>query len=170
LEFESTILTFRLLRTTVFGPNNTTSKWLAGLRSEDFPGNTTGEQLAYAARSIKAGILSPAAVVASTNPAFPGYIPFATKEMIEQAHKLGVAVKPWTVSYEESCSFVHIVECKQVNRLNIAEQLLDWGVDGIITDYPTQVRRMVEQRGGNVFPAFSKSLVMSCLKNHVQTV
>jgi hypothetical protein len=59
---------------------------------------------------------------------------------------------------------------KQVNRLNIAEQLLDWGVDGIITDYPTQVRRMVEQRGGDVFPAFSKSLVMSCLKKHVETV
>lgn len=59
---------------------------------------------------------------------------------------------------------------EQVNSLNIAEQLLDWGVDGIITDYPTQVRRLVEQRGGDVFPAFSKSLVMSCLKEHVQTV
>jgi len=88
----------------MFGPNNTTSKWLAGLRPEDFPGNTIGEQLAYAARFIKAGILSPAAAAAGTDPALPGYTPFATKEMIEQAHKLGVAVKPWTVSYQEPCS------------------------------------------------------------------
>lgn len=88
----------------MFGPNNTTSKWLAGLRLEDFPGDTTGEQLAYAARFIKAGILSPAAIAAGTDPALPGYTPFATKEMIEQAHKLGVAVKPWTVSYRELCS------------------------------------------------------------------
>jgi len=62
------------------------------------------------------------------------------------------------------------LNAKQVNRLNIAEQLLDWGVDGIITDYPAQVRRLVGQRGEDVFPAFSESLVMSCLKKHVQTV
>lgn len=62
------------------------------------------------------------------------------------------------------------LNAKQVNRLNIVEQLLDWGVDGIITDYPTQVRRLVGQRGGDVFPAFSECLVMSCLKKHVQTV
>ena len=104
LGVEYTILTVRFLSSTIFGPNNTTSKWLAGLRPDDFPGNTAGEQLAYAARSIKAGILSPAAVAAGTDPAFPGYIPFATKEMIEQSHKLGVAVKPWTVSYQEPCS------------------------------------------------------------------
>lgn len=84
----------------MFGPNNTTSKWLAGIRPDDFPGNTAGEQLAYAARFIKAGILSPGAVEAGTDPAFPGYIPFTTKEMIEQAHKLGVTVKPWIVSYQ----------------------------------------------------------------------
>ena len=100
LEFEYRILTVRLLRTTVFGPNNTTSKWLAGLRPEDFPGNTIGEQIAYAARFIKAGILSPAA---GADPALPGYTPFTSKEMIEQAHKLGVAVKPWTVSYQKPC-------------------------------------------------------------------
>ena len=62
------------------------------------------------------------------------------------------------------------LNAKQVNHLNIVDQLLDWGVDGIITDYPTQIRRLVEQRGEDVFPAFSDSLVMSCLKKHVQTV
>jgi len=28
----------------------------------------------------------------------PNYVPFTTKEMIDQAHKLGMRVKPWTVS------------------------------------------------------------------------
>ena len=96
-----TILTVLSPRTTTFGPNNTTSKWLAGLRLDHFPGNTVGEHLAYAAGSIKAGILSPTAVAAGTDPALPGYIPFTTKEMINQAHKLGVAVKPWTVSFRD---------------------------------------------------------------------
>ena len=37
--------------------------------------------------------------------------------MVDEAHGLGVKVKPWTV-----------------NRLNIVEQLLDWDVDGVISD------------------------------------
>ena len=32
-------------------------------------------------------------------------------------HRLGLAVKPWTV-----------------NRLNVADRLVTWGVDGLITD------------------------------------
>jgi hypothetical protein len=63
-----------------------------------------------------------------------------------------------------------MLNAKQINGLNTAEQLLDWGVDGIITDYPAQVRRLVEQRGEGVFPGFSKSLVMSCLEKHVQKI
>jgi len=53
--------------------------------------------------------------------------------------------------------------------MNVAAQLLDWGIDGIITDYPAQVRRLVEQSGRPVAPQFSEKLVMSCLKKHVQT-
>ena len=57
----------------------------------------------------------------------------------------------------------------KVDRMNVAAQLLDWGIDGIITDYPAQVRRLVEQSGRPVAPQFSEKLVMSCLKKHVQT-
>ncbi|PPQ92707.1 hypothetical protein CVT25_014014 [Psilocybe cyanescens] len=140
---EPKILTAALIDdTTAYGANNNTSVWLGGLRLEDFAGETTGEKIAYAAKSIKASIVSPGAYSSEgtgSDPSDAGYVPFATKDMISKAHKLGLLVKPWTI-----------------NRLNIAEQLLDWGVDGIITDYPSNVRRLVEQRGEPVAPVFSK--------------
>ncbi|KAF9568528.1 PLC-like phosphodiesterase [Agrocybe pediades] len=140
-------------RTTVFGANNSTSAWLAGLRVQDFPGETTGQQIAYAAKSINADIVSPAAVQSGTDPKSSNYVPFTTKEMIDQAHQLGMRVKPWTV-----------------NRHNIAEQLLDWGVDGIITDYPEATRRLIQSRGLVVAPKISKKKVFECLNKHVQRV
>ncbi|KDR84848.1 hypothetical protein GALMADRAFT_233276 [Galerina marginata CBS 339.88] len=141
---------------TATGEKNGTSPWLGGLRLQDFPGNTTGQQIAHAAKSIKASIVSPVAISSAgtgIDPTDPGYVPFATKDMIEQAHELGLTVKPWTV-----------------NRLNIVSQLLDWGVDGIITDYPAQVRRLIKERGQAVAPTFSKKRVLQCLKEHVQKV
>lgn len=42
-----------------------------------------------------------------------------TETMIKQAHALGIKVIPWTVNTKEEI-----------------EQLISWGVDGIITDYP----------------------------------
>jgi hypothetical protein len=107
-------------RTTLFGPNGTTSPWLAGLRLDSFPGPSTSEQLVQAAASIGADVLSPQAVSGDSpvpDPSQPGYIPFTDKPMIDEAHKLGLTVKPWTI-----------------NRLNIASQLLEWGTDGIITN------------------------------------
>jgi hypothetical protein len=52
-----------------------------------------------------------------------------------------------------------------VNELNIAEQLVDWGVDGIITDYPSQMRRYVQQRGESVAPKYPKRRVLECLNS-----
>ncbi|KAF8905444.1 PLC-like phosphodiesterase [Gymnopilus junonius] len=141
---------------TAFGKDNETSAWLAGLRLEDFPGEDIGQKIAYAAKSINANILSPTATSSqgtAIDPIDEGYIPFTTREMIERAHDLGMAVKPWTV-----------------NRHNTVAQLLDWRVDGIITDYPTQVRRLIELRGGSVAPSFSKKRVLRCLKQHLQRV
>ncbi|KAF8168246.1 PLC-like phosphodiesterase [Crassisporium funariophilum] len=139
---------------TVVGPDNTTSQWLAGLRVEDFPGATIGIKIANAAKSIGASVLSPAAVSSAgtgIDPTEPGYLPFTTKDMIGQAHELSMVVKPWTV-----------------NRMNIAEQLLDWEVDGIITDYPSMMRRFVQQRGKSVGPKFPKARVLDCLDKHLQ--
>ena len=83
----------------------------------------------------------------ANDPADAGYLAFTTKEMITAAHGLGLLVKPWTV-----------------NRLNIAEQLLEWGTDGIITDYPEQVRRLAEHKGKKVAPKFSSERVHKCFK------
>jgi hypothetical protein len=57
-----------------------------------------------------------------------------------------------------------------VNRLNVAEQLLDWGVDGIISDYPGQLRNRVEQKGLAVAPIFPKQRVLDCLAKHLEMV
>ncbi len=53
-----------------------------------------------------------------------------TPEMIAEAHELGLPVIPWTV-----------------NTTADMERLMDLGVDGIITDYPTRLRTLMEERG-----------------------
>ncbi|RDV08565.1 glycerophosphodiester phosphodiesterase [Arthrobacter sp. RT-1] len=53
-----------------------------------------------------------------------------TAEMIAEAHELGLPVIPWTV-----------------NTTADMEHLMDLGVDGIITDYPTRLRTLMEERG-----------------------
>jgi glycerophosphoryl diester phosphodiesterase len=53
-----------------------------------------------------------------------------TPAMIAEAHELGLPVIPWTV-----------------NTTADMERLMDLGVDGIITDYPTRLRTLMEERG-----------------------
>ncbi|SDL76251.1 glycerophosphodiester phosphodiesterase family protein [Arthrobacter sp. ok362] len=53
-----------------------------------------------------------------------------TPEMIADAHKLGLPVIPWTV-----------------NTTADMVRLMDLGVDGIISDYPTRLRTVMEERG-----------------------
>lgn len=93
---------FEVYRTTAFGPDNSTSKWLAGLRIHDFPGANVGVKIANAAASIRAGILSPDAslsVETGLDLSDPTYIPFAAvKDMIRRSKELRMDVKPWTVS------------------------------------------------------------------------
>lgn len=134
-------------------PDNSTSPWLAGLRLDQFPGLSTEAQIARAAHQIGADILSPTAetsVSPSPDPAMMGYVPFTTKDMVDEAHRLGMTVKPYTV-----------------NRLNIVEQLLSWGVDGIITDYPNVVRRWAKQQGLPVAPKYPKQRVLACLHKNM---
>jgi glycerophosphoryl diester phosphodiesterase len=49
---------------------------------------------------------------------------------VRQAHADGLRVVPWTV-----------------NRPEDWQQLLDWGVDGITTDYPDRLAAFLCQRG-----------------------
>jgi len=138
---------------TAYMPDNSTTPWLAGLRLDAFPGSTLGHQVVQAAQAIGADILSPSATSfysPVSDPFTNGYLSFITKEMVDEAHKAGMPVKVWTV-----------------NRLNIAEQMLDLNVDGIITDYPSVVRRLAKQRGLSVAPKYPKQRVLSCLETHL---
>ena len=88
-----------------FGPDNSTSNWLAGLRLDAYNG-TTGQQVAEAAHAIDADILSPAGVShlsKSVDPNIDGFLYFTTEDMIVKAHELGLQVKPWTVSSDKFC-------------------------------------------------------------------
>ncbi|MDF9751585.1 glycerophosphodiester phosphodiesterase family protein [Arthrobacter sp. ES3-54] len=53
-----------------------------------------------------------------------------TPGMVAEAHELGLPVIPWTV-----------------NTTADMTRLMDLGVDGIITDYPTRLRTVMEERG-----------------------
>lgn len=53
--------------------------------------------------------------------------PYVTAELIEEAHRAGVAVNTWTVD--------------DPDRM---EQLVEWGVDGIVTNVPDVARSIVD--------------------------
>jgi glycerophosphoryl diester phosphodiesterase len=50
--------------------------------------------------------------------------------LVKEAQGLGLQVIPWTV-----------------NQKPQMERLMDWGVDGIITDYPDRLRAVMLQKG-----------------------
>ncbi len=50
--------------------------------------------------------------------------------LVKEAHGLGLKVLPWTV-----------------NEPSEMERLIDWGVDGIITDYPNRLRDVMAAKG-----------------------
>ena len=53
-----------------------------------------------------------------------------TADAVKEAQALGLQVIPWTVNSEPDM-----------------QRLLDWGVDGLITDYPDRLRSLMRQRG-----------------------
>ena len=52
-----------------------------------------------------------------------------TRERVDEARALGLAVLPWTV-----------------NEASDMARLIDWGVDGLITDYPDRARRVMADK------------------------
>ncbi|MDP3971776.1 MAG: glycerophosphodiester phosphodiesterase [Candidatus Nanopelagicales bacterium] len=87
--------------------------------------------------SSQAGPLSPLAgrgiprnAVAVQVPAFFRGITLVTPAFLKSAHDRGLAVHVWTVDHDEKM-----------------HRLLDLGVDGIITDRPTTLRRVLVDRG-----------------------
>jgi glycerophosphoryl diester phosphodiesterase len=79
--------------------------------------DTYGGSLAKAAAAQGYDVISPA-------------FRSVTPGMIAEAHELGLPVIPWTVN-----------TAADMNRL------MDLGVDGIITDYPTRLRTVMDERG-----------------------
>jgi glycerophosphoryl diester phosphodiesterase len=95
-----------------------------------------------AAVSLKAG-LSTAIIIAGTAPVSvvdlvrsagaQTYCPqyeFLDEALVRQAHAAGIRVLPWTV-----------------NEPAHWQRLVDWGVDGITTDFPDELARLLRARG-----------------------
>ncbi len=53
-----------------------------------------------------------------------------TPPLVQEAHSLGLTVLPWTV-----------------DEVADMERLVDWDVDGLITDYPDRLRALLQRRG-----------------------
>ncbi|QFZ16126.1 glycerophosphodiester phosphodiesterase [Saccharothrix syringae] len=102
------------------------SPWTGGLDLADFGGSVV-----RAVKSFGASALSPV----HGNPqgggvGDPGYVPFTTKALVDEAHAHGLKVIPWTVDDKATMN-----------------KLIDDGVDGLITDYPDRLREVLAERG-----------------------
>jgi glycerophosphoryl diester phosphodiesterase len=85
--------------------------WTRGLRLADFP-------------SVPAMVAAAGGRIWS--PSFAGL----TQEAVEDAHRRGLQVLPWTVNQPADMA-----------------RMLDWGVDGLITDYPDVAAQALRARG-----------------------
>jgi len=102
------------------------SPWLGGLDIDDFGGS-----LVAAAASFGADAISPVhGAPQAGGVTQPGYLPFTTAAMVDEAHAAGLEVITWTV-----------------DDVPTMDALLDAGVDGLITDYPDRLRWLLERRG-----------------------
>lgn len=68
-----------------------------------------------------------------------------TKKDLDEAHILGLKVVPWGWPEEEGCN--------EFNYEQI-EKMIDWGVDGIITDRPDILMGLLVARGYNIPKGF----------------
>ena len=57
------------------------------------------------------------------------YYPELSEDLVKEAHDLGLQVIPWTVNKREDMA-----------------RLIDWGVDGLITDRPDYLREVMEEK------------------------
>jgi glycerophosphoryl diester phosphodiesterase len=102
------------------------SPWLGGIDIDDFNGDPVA-----AAHSFGADAISPVHGFPQNGKVTDeNYEPYVTKQMVQEAHKFGMKIIPWTVNDEPTM-----------------HKLIDDGVDGIITDYPDRLREVMEQHG-----------------------
>jgi glycerophosphoryl diester phosphodiesterase len=100
------------------------------LKDSRWTAGLNAADFASTAQLVKAAAGNAAAPV-TWSPAYNDLTPAAVKE----AQKLGFKVLPWTVN-------------QRADML----RLMDWGVDGIITDYPDVLRDLMRERGLSLPP------------------
>ncbi|MGI0540818.1 glycerophosphodiester phosphodiesterase [Corynebacterium aquatimens] len=104
------------------------SKWIGDIDYKDVDGDVI-----EAVKKLGAEVISPGfAVPYEAKAGDDDYNPTATREYITKAHEAGIRVVPWTI-----------------NDPDTMEEQLDAGVDGIITDYPTRLKKILDERGIN---------------------
>ncbi|WP_433192633.1 glycerophosphodiester phosphodiesterase [Nocardia sp. CA-107356] len=102
------------------------SRWLGPIRYEDHPADPLA-----AVKALGADIVSPGySVPYGKKAGEPGFALIADRTYVDNAHRLGLRVIPWTVN----------------DKATIAAQI-DTGVDGVITDYPDVMRQVLEEKG-----------------------
>jgi glycerophosphoryl diester phosphodiesterase len=102
------------------------SPWLGGLDIDDFGGDPL-----RAIQSFGADAFSPVHGFPQNGKVTdPDYRPYVTAQMVDEAHRLGIEVVPWTIDDPATMG-----------------KLIDDGVDGIITDFPDRLRALMAERG-----------------------
>jgi glycerophosphoryl diester phosphodiesterase len=92
------------------------------------------------AKQIGATILSPGYTVPyGGKVGDPGFTLVADKKFVEKAHALGLKVIPWTINDAETM-----------------KAQIDAGADGIISDYPTILRKVLAEKGLALPPAYHR--------------
>ncbi|KAG8908237.1 hypothetical protein FRB99_008302 [Tulasnella sp. 403] len=121
------IPTVALLSDKTILPYNGTYPWLGGVDLAKFNSSWVA-----GAHSIGASIISPIFGTPGTIND-PNHVHYVKQETVDEAHKLGMQIIPWTVDDEVSISY-----------------LLGLGVDAVISNYPERVMWVAKQRGMKV--------------------
>lgn len=110
------------------------SPWLAGIDPA-----VVGDPIT-AATMVGANVLSPGySVPYGLTPADPGFALVADRAFVDRAHARGLRVIPWTI-----------------DDPGAMRAQIEAGADGIITDYPTRLRRVLADLGMPLPPAYRR--------------
>ncbi len=106
--------------------------WISGSQwTGDVDFDEVGGDIVEAAKRVGAAVLSPGYTVPYGRTAGEeGFRLVADKALCDRAHAAGLAVVPWTINDPDT----------------MAAQI-DAGADGIISDYPTMLRSVMDKRG-----------------------
>jgi glycerophosphoryl diester phosphodiesterase len=85
----------------------------------------------FTALLLRISFLSNPGIDAFQVPEFYGKLHIVTPRFIDAAHKKNIKVHVWTINDEADM-----------------ERLLRWGVDGIVTDYPNRLQRVIKKVSG----------------------